>query len=311
MYELCSTISSSNDRRHQMTLDLGAVSSPRKCFYPAVNATSSDFDAGGSKGASPDLEAFLLYASAGDGLDGPDNTTSIGTPTHILFPKAVTAEQEAYARGFVDALEELHRRQGVPTAVPLQSVDTGWTQSSLSSSTCHWTACNNASYTQLSSDNSSVVGQSSSVSSPGSSVGVPPSEVMVSASCEVDRRVSRGALDDGVQLVPRLSCQLTPPSSPDVDAIELARIDRKRERNRLAAQKCRSRKLEQIAVLESRCSVLRAQNGALSQTAGQLADEVARLRQTLAEHSSNSRCVLNDSNTTVYTSTAPPAACLL
>lgn len=294
MYEICS---SGSDRRHHMTLDLAGASSPRKCFYPV--ATSSHVDVG-SKGASPDLEAFLLYASAGDGLDGPDNATSTSTPTQILFPKAVTAEQEAYARGFVDALEELHRRQGVPTAAggaPLQS-DTAWAQSS--SSPCYWTASDNASHVQRT--GSAVVGQSSSVSSPGSSVGV-PSEVRVSASCEVDRRGR--AVDDGVQLVPRLSC-LTPPSSPDVDAVELARIDRKRERNRLAAQKCRSRKLEQIVVLESRCGVLRAQNDALSLTAGQLADEVARLRQTLAEHSSSSQCVLSNSNA-VYTSTAPAA----
>jgi len=101
------------------------------------------------------------------------------------------------------------------------------------------------------------------------------------------------AADDGVQTVPRLAC-LTPPSSPDVDAVEAARVDRKRERNRLAAQKCRTRKLEQIVVLESRCAVLRAENDALSRTAGQLADEVGRLRQTLAEHTAGSQCLISN-----------------
>jgi len=289
MYEVPSNSSTTliTDRRHHMSLDLAA--SQRKCFYPVNSSTHVDC----SKGASPDLEAFLLYASAGGSeLDWGDNASS--TPTQILFPKAVTAEQEAYARGFVDALEELHRRQGVPATVAGPSQSVVWTQSP-SSSSCSadgvscWTS--DVSY-QLSS--TSVPGHASSVSSPASSVGVPAEarSVLSSQVGDVEPRCRLTAVDDGVQMVPRLSC-LTPPSSPDVDAVELARIDRKRERNRLAAQKCRSRKLEQIVVLESRCSVLRAENDALSRTAGQLADEVTRLRQTLAEHTTSSQCVIN------------------
>jgi len=287
MYEICGSSSTLiSDRRPYMSVDLAA--SQRKCFYPV---TTSHIDC--SKGASPDLEAFLLYASAGASeLDGGDNTFS--TPTQILFPKAVTAEQEAYARGFVDALEELHRRQGVPAAAGSpQSVI--WTQSS-SSSSCSVDAAAVSCWTSdvpYQPTSTSVPGQSSSVSSPGSSVGGPSEASRVLSSVvDVDQRSRLTSVDDGVQMVPRLSC-LTPPSSPDVDAVEVARIDRKRERNRLAAQKCRSRKLEQIAVLESRCAVLRTENDALSRTAGQLADEVSRLRQTLAEHTTSSQCVIN------------------
>ena len=260
--------SSLDDRRRRMTLDLAA--SQRKCFYPSSTSTHV---------ASPDLEAFLLYASSsGSELDWTDNTTS--TPTQILFPNSVTAEQEAYARGFVDALEELHRRQGVPAVAQSVAQSTVWTQQSSSSSSCSATA---------------VVSGWSSTSGP------------VSSSCRGVvsslRRGRQSAVDDGVQLVPRLSC-LTPPSSPDVDTVEVARIDRKRERNRLAAQKCRSRKLEQIAVLESRCAVLRAENDSLSRTAGQLADEVARLRQTLVQHTSGSQCLINDTRAAQYTLTS-------
>jgi len=53
---------------------------------------------------------YILYKSVEQ--DWADNTTS--TPTQILFPKSVTAEEEAYARGFMDSLEELYRRKGVP-----------------------------------------------------------------------------------------------------------------------------------------------------------------------------------------------------
>jgi len=269
-----------------MTLDFAA--SQRKCFSYPVN-TSTHVDC--SKVTSPDLESFLLYASAG-GTESDCADNASGTPTQILFPKSVTAEQEAYARGFVDALEELHRRQGVPA----QSVI--WTQSSSCCTDAGAGSCwiSDASC-QL--QTSSVAGHASSVSSPGSSVGGlgDASRVMSSSSLvDIDGRCRLTAMDDGVQTVPRLSC-LTPPSSPDVDAVELARIDRKRERNRLAAQKCRSRKLEQIAVLESGCSVLRAENDALSRTAKQLADEVARLRQTLAEHTAGPQCVINSTYT--------------
>ena len=293
MYEMRSSSSTLiDDRRHHLTLDFAA--SQHKCFYPV--STSAHVDC--SKVASPDLEAFLLYASAGNSeLECGDSTSN--TPTQILFPKSVTAEQEAYARGFVDALEELHRRQGVPavTSLPAQSVI--WTQSS--SSSC---SADNASASCWTSGvpcqlqtASSVAGYGSSVSSPGSSVGGPGDvSRAMSSLVDVDRRHRPTAMDDGAQTVPRLSC-LTPPSSPDVDAVDLARIDRKRERNRLAAQKCRSRKLEQIAVLESGCAMLRAENDALSRTAKQLADEVARLRQTLAEHAAGSHCVLNSTYT--------------
>jgi len=73
---------------------------------------------------------------------------------------------------------------------------------------------------------------------------------------------------------------------------ELARADRKRERNRLAARKCRSRKLEQIATLEARCAVLRAENDALAKSASGLADDVAQLRDRLQRHVSGPDCRL-------------------
>jgi len=232
MYELCSSTPPVDDRRRHMTLDLAA--SQRKCFYPAST--------GDCTAASPDLEAFLLYAGEQD--------STADTPTQILFPKSVTAEQEAYARGFVDALEELHRRQGVPA----QSAGV-WTTHESSTGQVGGGRCWSA----------STPGQWSSGSSPASSVGAGRPRRRDDAGTAVPAAARRpAAQDEGAQTVPRLAACLTPPSSPDVAVVEAARADRKRERNRLAAQKCRSRKLEQITVLESRCAVLRAHNDALS-----------------------------------------------
>lgn len=52
--------------------------------------------------ASPDLEKIMHSGVVG--------TTP--TPTQFIYPKYVTDEQEAYARGFVEALAELHQTPG-------------------------------------------------------------------------------------------------------------------------------------------------------------------------------------------------------
>ncbi|KAF7390015.1 hypothetical protein HZH68_011872 [Vespula germanica] len=54
---------------------------------------------------SPELEKLIIEQQDGSG----SIVSSLPTPTaQILFPKTVTEAQELYARGFVDALNELH-----------------------------------------------------------------------------------------------------------------------------------------------------------------------------------------------------------
>lgn len=62
------------------------------------------------------------------------------------------------------------------------------------------------------------------------------------------------------------------------------KVERKRERNRLAAAKCRQRKLERISQLEERVKELKDQNTALSETANHLRDDLSGLRQELLAH---------------------------
>nr|1S9K_E Chain E, Transcription factor AP-1 [Homo sapiens] len=52
---------------------------------------------------------------------------------------------------------------------------------------------------------------------------------------------------------------------------------RKRMRNRIAASKCRKRKLERIARLEEKVKTLKAQNSELASTANMLREQVAQL----------------------------------
>jgi hypothetical protein len=61
------------------------------------------------------LEALSpIYSTAI--IDGAKHGSQLmtPTPTQFLFPKSVTAEQEAYASGFALALEEIYRTQGRP-----------------------------------------------------------------------------------------------------------------------------------------------------------------------------------------------------
>ncbi|ESO92538.1 hypothetical protein LOTGIDRAFT_79422, partial [Lottia gigantea] len=76
-----------------------------------------------------------------------------------------------------------------------------------------------------------------------------------------------------------------PPMSPiDMESQERIKVDRKRARNRVAARKCRTRKLERINRLEDRVSCLKDQNDELSQTASSLRDQVCKLKRQIIDH---------------------------
>ncbi|KAB5579012.1 hypothetical protein PHYPO_G00189700 [Pangasianodon hypophthalmus] len=88
------------------------------------------------------------------------------------------------------------------------------------------------------------------------------------------------ALKDESQKVPE-----TPPLSPiDMEDQERIKAERKRMRNRVAASKCRKRKLERLARLEERVSRLTGENGELRGAAETLRDQVAQLRHQLLDH---------------------------
>lgn len=75
-----------------------------------------------------------------------------------------------------------------------------------------------------------------------------------------------------------------PAAEPGPDSPERLQAERRRLRNRLAASRCRRRKLERIARLEQRVRGLRAQNAALAATAAGLRAQVRRLRGSVRDH---------------------------
>ena len=70
----------------------------------------------------------------------------------------------------------------------------------------------------------------------------------------------------------------------DCEEVERFRLERKRERNRIAATKCRQRKLEKIAQLDSEVSQLKEENLTLKQVREKLREEAEELRRRLRLH---------------------------
>jgi hypothetical protein len=77
-------------------------------------------------------------------------------------------------------------------------------------------------------------------------------------------------------------------SSPDnMDDSDLSKVDaiaKKRERNREAARKCRTRKLEKIATLEKQVKELNDRNQYVTHETNVLRDEINALREKLMQH---------------------------
>ncbi|OXU25797.1 hypothetical protein TSAR_008289 [Trichomalopsis sarcophagae] len=182
---------------------------------------------------TPDIERFLNA----DGM-----IPSVPTPVGGYFDsKIVTEDQEKYAQGFVDALNEL------------QNSDSSQEPGSI----------NGAIYTNLE----------------------PPGSVQSTESL-----LSQGMVQikDEPQTVPSVSS--SPPMSPiDMESQERIKLERKRQRNRVAASKCRRRKLERISRLEDRVKVLKNENSDLSQVINKLKESISRLKEQVIDHV-NSGC---------------------
>ncbi|XP_015279209.1 PREDICTED: transcription factor jun-D-like [Gekko japonicus] len=96
---------------------------------------------------------------------------------------------------------------------------------------------------------------------------------------------------------PALSSGESPPppsslSPLDAESQERLKAERKRLRNRIAASKCRRRKLERIARLEEKVKALKGQNAELAATASLLRAQVNQLQGRVRSHLS-SGCHIN------------------
>jgi len=90
------------------------------------------------------------------------------------------------------------------------------------------------------------------------------------------------------------------PSSPqmspiDMESQERIKLERKRQRNRVAASKCRKRKLERISKLEDRVKILKVENHELGSVLLNLKQHVFDLKKQVINHH-NSGCQITIKN---------------
>ncbi|XP_068435544.1 junB proto-oncogene, AP-1 transcription factor subunit b [Clinocottus analis] len=258
-------------------------------------------DLGSLKLASPELERLIIQNSNG--------VITTPTPGQYFYNRGITDEQEGFADGFVKALDELHKINQMPP--PNVSIGAG------GATTCSAAAAAAAAssifgsalqpeppiYTTLNAycPNTSL---SSASSYPTATISyLPPHQqshpqqsaahgaqsfqhALPGAGLHQHRLV---ALKEEPQTVPDLlSSDGSPPMSPiDMETQERIKAERKRLRNRLAATKCRRRKLERIARLEDKVKGLKNDNVGLSNTASVLRDQVAQLKQKVLTHVSS------------------------
>ncbi|KAJ8684267.1 hypothetical protein QAD02_020059 [Eretmocerus hayati] len=190
---------------------------------------------------SPEFEKLLIAQQDG-GI-----VTTMPTPTSQIYfgEKIVTEEQEQYARGFVEALNELHH-----------------SDSSQEPSSIHGGGSNSTTYTNL---------------EPPLHVGDSP--VHLPGHYGLLHHVK-----DEPQTVPSVSSSPGPMSPIDMESQEKIKLERKRQRNRVAASKCRRRKLERISRLEDKVKLLKGENSDLSQVVNRLREHVARLKEQVIDH---------------------------
>ncbi len=231
--------------------------------------------------------------------------TTTPTPTQFLCPKNVTEEQDAYARGFVDALAKLYQDEaGMPRqeamsqaqaqvseVIPQQTMNTTTTLTTLQPVVTTVPQVQQQIQQPVQNNVAITSAPAPAYTLPQTSMPVvtnPPQTIDMSSIPISSMPAHLGHVKEEPQTVPCM--EMTPPISPiDMDTQERIKIDRKRERNRVAARKCRTRKLERIARLEDRVRQLKGENSDLSTTATSLRDQVAKLKQQIMQHV-NSGC---------------------
>lgn len=269
--------------------------------------------------AAADLEQLLIQAGS-SGLTGPASPTSGGAsttgPGPFLFRPSgqqqpqpqpgVTQEQEGFVDGFVKALADLHKQNqllGVPPA-PLSP-----TQHQGGPCCTPSRQDPPAVYTTLGGFNPGSP-SSGGTFFPPQAVARLPGSGSTGRALEEPQTVPEAA---GVGVggpppppppppPPALSSGESPPppsalSPLDPESQERLKAERKRLRNRIAASKCRRRKLERIARLEEKVKALKGQNAELAATASLLRAQVTQLQTRVRSHLS-SGCHIN---------AAPPA----
>ncbi|XP_069820576.1 transcription factor JunD-like [Dendropsophus ebraccatus] len=208
--------------------------------------------------------------------------TTSPTGSYCLYPKIPIVEQE-FSHGFGISLEDLHKQTHLNNNMKISSGSTGDTiHSSEPSHTSVFVTLNN--YVN------EEVGTTTNYN--GDPVSYPPFPTNIKLQSNYPTHALHAVKDES-QIVPEVtSLGDSPPLSPiNMDNQERIKAERKKLRNRIAASRCRKRKLERISRLEEKVRNLKTQNMDLASTASVLRKQVAQLKQKVMSHV-NSGCHL-------------------
>lgn len=235
---------------------------------------------------SPDLERLIIQSHS-------------LPASQFLYPKSASDEQE-FAEGFVKALEDLHKQNQLSDASCVSVDRLELLGSSAAASGLQ--APDLPVYTTLNGYAASPLG-GTTINYSTDTIPFPPppphlaaaagaqqqQAAAAAAAAALSRLQSAGLVKDEPQTVPDMqSFGDSPPLSPiDMDNQERIKAERKKLRNRIAASKCRKRKLERISRLEDKVKNLKTQNTELASTASVLREQVAQLKQKVMNHVSS------------------------
>lgn len=210
------------------------------------------------KMSAPELERLIIHSGPGV-INSPNGGQ--------LFYRGGTEEQEGFVDGFVRALDDLHKMNR--EAPPNVSLGGGSVPMNAAGSPGGGAAMYNdpAVYTNLASYNC--------YRQPSATINYLPHSYGGGTFKEEPQTVPEGGSRDSTP---------APLSPINMEEQEKIKVERKRLRNRLAATKCRKRKLERIARLEEKVRELKSENNGLSGTAGMLREQVEQLKVRVREH---------------------------
>ncbi|KAJ1205410.1 hypothetical protein NDU88_000845 [Pleurodeles waltl] len=242
--------------------------------------------------ASPELEHLIIQANPelAEAASSPSPPPPPAQQPFLYRSQAITQEQEGFADGFVKALADLHKQNQL-LGTPLSPSAASGLQGAPYPRSLHPSG-EVPVYTNLSSFTPVPAAQ---LSPPGSAYSGGGIAFPALQALPLRHQPHRGPTGlEEPQTVPEGGpgpsidpCGgVSPPSlSPmDPEAQERIKAERKRLRNRIAASKCRKRKLERIARLEEKVKVLKSQNSDLASTASLLREQVTQLKQKVLTH---------------------------
>ncbi|XP_017049492.2 transcription factor AP-1 [Drosophila ficusphila] len=225
------TTSTPNTNKRPGSLDLNSKGAKNKRIFAPLVINSPDLQAKTLN--TPDLEKILMSS----------NLIQTPQPGKVFPTKAgpVTVEQEAFGKGFEEALQNLHTNsQAFPAVNTVQNTTT-------------------TGGTTMTAVNNGISGGTFTYANVGDGFPVIKDEPVNPAG--------------------------SPTVSPiDMETQEKIKLERKRQRNRVAASKCRKRKLERISKLEDRVKLLKGENVDLAGIVKNLKDHVAQLKQKVMLH---------------------------